>query len=179
MSEKYVVFIRGINVGGKNIVKMKPLSESLLKSGFEVVKTYIQSGNIVISTDNSSVDHVMETVSNVLNKEFNVEAPIMALSISRFEEAINNNPYDDQELDPKTVHMAFLSDIPSDNCHDKLNSIKKESESYEIIDHVLYLHAPDGIGRSKFVANMEKILGVDVTVRNLRTVKEVWKLLAN
>lgn len=177
MKNDYVIFIRGINVSGKNIVKMKDLKEALQKEGFEDAKTYIQSGNVVLSSDLTSLDDISASISNVLKNGFDVDAPLITLSKDEYSKTIKNNPFSDPQLDPKTVHMVFLAEEPKSDCKDKLDSVKIDSESYEIIEKVLYLHAPDGIGRSKFVANMEKMLGTSVTARNLRTVMAVFDLM--
>ena len=69
--------------------------------------------------------------------------------------------------------MHFLASVPKNPDFDALESIKSDRERFVLKDGVFYLHAPDGVGRSKLAANAEKLLGVPVTSRNWRTVCKI------
>jgi uncharacterized protein (DUF1697 family) len=68
------------------------------------------------------------------------------------------------------VHLFFLSAAPDGDAEDRLAAVVAASESFVLDGRILYLHAPDGIGRSKLVARAERLLGVGATARNWRTV---------
>ena len=89
--------------------------------------------------------------------------------------AIESNPFPNAVSDPKTLHFFFLAEPASNPDTEALGGIKTSTEKYQLTDGVFYLHAPDGVGRSKLAANAEKHLGVVTTARNYRTVA---KLLA-
>ena len=89
--------------------------------------------------------------------------------------AIESNPFPNAVSDPKTLHFFFLAEPASNPDTEALGGIKTSTEKYQLTDGVFYLHAPDGVGRSKLAANAEKHLGVVTTARNYRT---VTKLLA-
>ena len=89
------------------------------------------------------------------------------------EKVVDVNPFPEAESEPKTLYVHFLASMPKNPDFAILESIKSERERYVRKDGVLYLHVPDGIGRSKLAANVEKLLGVPVTSRNWRTVRKI------
>jgi uncharacterized protein (DUF1697 family) len=92
------------------------------------------------------------------------------ISLSEVEAAITNNPFAEAESEPSSLHLGFLAFTPKDPDLKKLESLKNDSERFRLIGSIFYLHAPDGVGRSKLAANSEKLLGVPMTDRNWNTV---------
>jgi len=172
MMNKYVVLLRGINVGGKNKLPMKELKALLLERDFKDVKTYIQSGNIILKASNNP----SEIIAKLIGENFGFTPSIITLSEDDFVTAVLNNPYLDFE--GKFVHFYFCENRPK-LVHEKVDAYKSLTESYTLIDNILYIHAPDGIARSKFVANVEKCLGVSATGRNLNTINKLNDMLKN
>jgi len=168
--KSYIVLFRGINVGGKNIVPMKELKSLLEGHGYDYVKTYIQSGNLVVKTMVNPSDHIGLLVLS----KFGFNPEIMAIDKSKFNALVASNPF--QSFEGKTVHFYFCAKKPSLN-KTKLNSVIASSEAYELKGKVFYLHAPDGIGRSKLVSNIESCLGVAATGRNLNTVSKLYEIV--
>lgn len=168
----FIVLFRGINVGGKNLLPMKELVPLLMQSEFESVSSYIQSGNIVLKSPNNPTEEVKSIVSN----NFGFSPDTFSLDTAAFSAAVLNNPY--QEFEGKFVHFYFCkSDI--ELVDEKLTQYKTNAEEYKVIGNVFYLHAPDGIGRSKLVANIESCLGQSATGRNLNTVNKISAMLKN
>ena len=168
--DRYIILLRGINVGGKNILPMAPLKTCLEEAGFEGVSTYIQSGNIVLGSASEPADQIKE----LIEAKFGISADVLAQTQTMFMQAVANNPYTD--FDGKTVHFYFCTSEPSPD-HAKLQSLTDNDERYEVLGRVLYLHAPKGIGRSKLAAKAETYLGVRATARNLNTVNKLIQLL--
>ena len=168
--QKYVVLLRGINVGGKNLLPMKELKSLLEASGFQDVQTYIQSGNIVLL---SKADPSLK-ISQLVEAEFGFAPAIMALSELEFLNAVSSNPYRDQQA--KTVHIYFCEREPVLDSA-KLQLLVASSEEYELHSRVFYLYAPAGIGRSKLIASIEECLGTTATGRNLNTVNKLASML--
>jgi uncharacterized protein (DUF1697 family) len=92
------------------------------------------------------------------------------------ERVMRSNPLPEAESEPKTLHLYFLAAPPERPDLDALEGIKGDRERFVLGDGVFYLHAPDGIGRSKLAANIEKLLGVPATARNWRTVHKVMEM---
>jgi len=137
----YNILLRGVNVGGKNLLPMKKLAADLEESGFEGVKTYIQSGNIVLK---SAKDPEQEIGSLILDK-FGFIPDVLVLSNNEFTCAVSENPYQEQEA--KTVYLYFCKEMPKAD-PSKLEAFSSVTESYELNGKVFYLHAPDAINTS-------------------------------
>jgi len=174
---QFVALFRGINVGGKHIVPMQELRDMFAALGCENVQTYIQSGNTVFSSD-ASADTLSASLTKEVGKQFGFEPQVLVLTADRFNEIAAGNPYADVDSEPKTVHVTFLSANPVDPDLELLDELRSESERFELGDGAFYLHAPDGIARSKLAAKIDRCLGVDTTARNWRTVTKLVEMLA-
>jgi uncharacterized protein (DUF1697 family) len=100
----------------------------------------------------------------------------LLLTEEQFIQAAAQNPYPEAVVEPKTLHLFFLSELPINPDLMALTQLKKDTESFELIDQVFYLHAPDGIGRSQLVTKVEKLLGVTTTARTWNTVFKLQNL---
>jgi uncharacterized protein (DUF1697 family) len=85
-------------------------------------------------------------------------------------QAIKRNPFPEAEADPRSLHLGFLAYVPKKPDVKKLESLKKESGRFYLIEDIFCLHAPESVGRSKLAASSEKLLGVPMTDRNWNTV---------
>ncbi|MEX0300458.1 MAG: DUF1697 domain-containing protein [Kordiimonas sp.] len=173
---KFIILLRGINVGGKNKVPMKELTKHLLEAGLAGVKTYIQSGNLVISTSITDRHEVTALVMQVIEQRFGFQVSAIALTLNEYSRALTNNPFKDAEDTPSTLHLSFLDTIPSDPDIEKLDNLKSNSERFKLNGPMFYLHAPDGVGRSKLAAGAEKAIGVPATARNWRSAQKILEL---
>lgn len=169
---KFIILLRGVNVGGNNVLPMKELSLFLEKLGFDNVRTYIQSGNIVLTSDKRPDDRIGASIQT----KFGFAPEVLVLIEREFHAVVENNPY--KEYEGKFVHFYFCKEPPTLDTN-KLDALALESERYTLIGNVFYLHAPDGIGRSKLVAKIETCLGVPATGRNLNTVNKLSIMIEN
>lgn len=172
----YIALFRGINVGGKNSLPMKELVAILENIGVREVKTYIQSGNAVFQSDEKNLSQLSKRLTIEIKKRHGFEPHVLILELDAIKRAMTENPFPEAEADPSSLHLGFLISTPKNPDLKKLESFKKKSERYYLSDHVFYLHAPEGIGRSKLAASTEKLLGVPMTDRNWRTVCKIREL---
>lgn len=172
---RYIALFRGINVGGKNILPMRELVEILEGMGCEKVKTYIQSGNAIFRAKENQTKKMIEEISSKILKSHGFKPKVMLLSVSELEDAIENNPF--KTLEGKTLHFFFLESTPVKPDLDGLSNIKTNSEEFNLNKNIFYLHAPDGMGRSKLAAKVEHALGVPVTARNWNTVSKLIAMI--
>lgn len=166
----FVVLFRGINVGGKNRLPMKQLAATLEKNGYQDIETYIQSGNVVLKS-RTRPDAKIRTL---VQDEFGFNPDIIAIEAATFHTVIKNNPYSTD--DGKKLHFYFCKSSPKPDA-DKLEKLKSQSEEYCMKGKCFYLYAPDGIGRSKLVANIDACLGVPATGRNFNTIGKLQQIL--
>lgn len=169
----WIIFLRGVNVGGARKLPMAQLRKVLADAASGDVKTYIQSGNIVLRTNIESRDEVTATVADVIDRNFGFRPGTIAINERELAAALTANPYSDAE--PKSVHLFFMANEPAAPHLESLRAFAT-SEEFTLSGTVFYLHAPDGIGRSKLAANVEKLLGEPATARNLNTVNKLSTL---
>ena len=168
---KYASVIRGINVSGKNIVKMADFRIELEKSGLTEVQTYIQSGNVCCESSNKN--DISRTIEQVLNDKFDVQTPVITFDSKYLEAVLEANPY--AEEDKKKVAIGFLNKTPD---HIDLPGIK--DEQYTIGNNCIYLFYPSGLGKSKLTNKIiESKMDVISTMRNMNTCLKLKDLLSD
>jgi uncharacterized protein (DUF1697 family) len=172
----YVALLRGVNVGGKNALPMKELVAVLEDLGSRNVKTYIQSGNVVFESQEKDASRLSKKIKVEIKQRRGFEPHVLLLELEDFEKVIKKNPFPEVKTDPRALHAGFLASAPENPNLKTLESLKSDSERFHLIDKVFYLHAPEGVGRSKLAANAEKLLGVPMTDRNWKTVCEIWEM---
>jgi len=171
-----IALFRGINVGGKNSLPMKELVVILENAGVRKVRTYIQSGNAVFQSGEKNLLHFSKRLTAEIKKRHDFEPYILIVGLDAIEKAMAENPFPEAEAVPGSLHLGFLASVPENPDLQKLASLRKESERFHLSERVFYLHAPEGIGRSKLAAGSEKLLGVPMTVRNWRTVCKIKEM---
>ena len=172
----YVALFRGINVGGKHILPMQDLRDQLAELGCEDVQTYIQSGNAVFSSVGNATELSGE-IRDAIEAQFGFAPQILLLTVERFVTIASANPYPEAEATPKFLHVWFLTEKAGNPDIDAMNSIRAENERFTLTGDALYLHAPDGVGRSRLAAKIDRHLGVSTTARNWRTVGKLIDLI--
>ncbi|MBA4067458.1 MAG: hypothetical protein C0501_27870 [Isosphaera sp.] len=162
----YVLLFRG--VGGATQLPVAPLREALTAAGFENVATYINSGNAVLRS-HLSREKVIATVAKICEEKFGFTKAIYAPTLEEWEAVIANNPFPDMK-EGKHVHAAVLDGTPKPDAIDALRKLAVEGEAIELVNGVLYLHTPFGLGTSKLGEKFDTGIGVPNTARNWNTV---------
>lgn len=176
-----IALFRGINVGGNNILRMKDLVLLLEKLGARNARTYIQSGNAIFQTGEKNRAKITRQLIGEIRERCGFEPQLIILPLDFLEKAVAENPFPEAESSPAHMHLGFLASLPKNPNIAKLDALSKETERYRLLGSVFYLHAPEGIGRSKLAAGAEKALGVPMTLRNwntVRTLKEMAREMA-
>lgn len=170
MNQVYIVLLRAINVSGKNIIPMKELRILLSDLGFDNVQTYIQSGNVIISSSNDKKT-IQSSIKEGIQKKFGLSIHIVVRTIPEWELTIKNNPY--KEEDPKKQYFTFLEQIPENSSID----FQSPNDEYTIVKDVVYLYCREGRGNTKLTNELfEKKLKVAATSRNYRTTYKLLEL---
>jgi uncharacterized protein (DUF1697 family) len=172
----YVALFRGINVGGHNRLPMEDLVAAMESVGARDVATYIQSGNAVFRNEGTDASSLSDAIKAAIEGRHGFGPQVLVLESEKIERVVGSNPFPEAESEPKTLHAYFLAASPRHPDLDGLEDIKGDRERFILSDDVFYLHAPDGMGRSKLAANAEKLLGVPTTARNWRTVLRVMEM---
>lgn len=171
----WIALLRGINVGGNHVVPMKDLRELLQGLGYRDIETYIQSGNCLFAADTADARGISRQISGTIEEGFGFRPLVMVYSPASFEAALAANPFPAGDS-PKTVHFFFLAERPASPDLDGLAALAVNGERFHLDDDVFYLHAPQGIGRSKLVEKLGRFVPVQATARNLATVTRIAEM---
>jgi len=170
--KKYIILFKSVNVAGKNLLPMKPLVTLLEQQGYQDVSYYIQSGNITLRSEQDPTNHIKELIT----ANFGFTPEVFVFVESQWLNLLQANPY--KTVAGKFVHFYFCHNAIEINT-EKLAKYIAPTESYFVKDNVFYLHAPDGIGRSKLIVNIETCLGQINTGRNLNTTNKIALMINN
>jgi uncharacterized protein (DUF1697 family) len=175
--QTYIALLRGINVGGHHKLPMKELRTLLENLGLQNVRTYIQSGNVVFQSQEKDRSRLARQISADIKKDHGFEPDVQLLTAEEMEKAIQSNPFPEGEPEPKSLHLFFLAAVPPKPNLEAIDALRTENERFALIDKVFYLHAPDGIGRSRLVEKFGRYIDVSMTARNWRTVSKIMEMV--
>lgn len=175
---KYISVLRGINVSGKNLIKMDALRTSYENAGFSNVQSYVQSGNIIFESDSEQIKELEQTIIEFIKHDFGFAVPVIVLSVDQLKRIIENNPFVQQpEKDSNFFHVTFLSEKPELSDYSVIESKKSEGEEIAFADNAIYLYCPNGYGKTKLTNNLiESKLKITATTRNWKTVNELLRI---
>lgn len=170
---RYVALLRGINVGGRNKVAMPALRATCESLGCTDVTTYIQSGNVVLSSALSAAD-LRAALEKGIADQLGVSPTVMIRTHRQLADAIAANPFPD--ADTAALHIAFLNDALDEEQLATLAALEHPTE--EIASHgaEVYFHLPNGMGRAKLPELFGRRIKIPATVRNWRTVTTLLDL---
>ena len=174
----YISILRGINVSGSNIIKMEALKKMYEALGFEKVKTYLQSGNVIFKARSAAPSDLEQIIRQQIKNDFRFDVPVIVMTIDHLQQIIAANVYkDDTTKDPSFLHVTFFASQPATFDIENIESKKGNEEAMMITNNAVYLYCPQGYGKTKLTNNfLESKLGVVATTRNWRTTNELFKL---
>ncbi len=173
---RVLLLLRGINVGAHNRIKMPALREGLTAAGFADVRTYVQSGNILLSSDAPS-DQLARECERHIAESFGLSIDVLVRTRDELAEVVRRNPLAEVAVDPKRYQVSFCSAAPDRDLLERLDALVAPSERFVAVGRELYVWHPDGIGRSRLWAKLGSgKLGVTATARNWSTVTTLLEM---
>ncbi len=173
---RQIVLLRGINIGPRNRIAMPRLREVLRDAGFADVATYVQSGNVLLTSDAPSARLAAEC-RRLITEAFGLEIDVVVRTRDELAEVVARNPLADVAVDPKRYQVSFLSEEPHPDVVQKLAAFAAEDERLVAIGRELYAWHPGGAARSRLWARLAgPALGVKATARNWTTVTRLLAL---
>ena len=168
--EKYVAYLRAINVGGSKIIKMDDLRSMFTSFGLQDVQTYIQSGNVVVRGPRPDAGSIMDKVE----AKFGFRRDVQVFSAAAFEAVALACPF--SPVVGKHLHVWFTGPIEGLDLAEAI-AHAAEDEALRIGPQAVYLYAPSGIGRSKLAEKLPRYLPASATARNWSTVQKLREML--
>jgi uncharacterized protein (DUF1697 family) len=166
----HIAILRGINVSGKNMIKMPELKTLFESLGFKNVKTYIQSGNVIFEAE-------AKKPNEIVSEKFSLKVPVLVKAKSEVEEVLQNNPFLQTDVDVSKLHVTFLSVEPQQLNIDKINKDQYLPDEFVLHHTAIYLYCPNGYGNTKLNNSFfESKLKVMATTRNWKTVNELVRI---
>ena len=174
----FIALLRGINVSGQKKIKMADLKEMLDKLGFKNVQTYIQSGNVIFSSEVKEILKLEEEIKNGIEKTFGFDVSVLIKTKREIEKILDECPFKAHEdLEAKRIYYVLLKSEPQTYAIENLNQKDYPNELFSIVDNCVYLNCTNGAGNAKLTNNViERKLKVSATTRNHRTMMKLLEM---
>jgi uncharacterized protein (DUF1697 family) len=174
---RQIALLRGINIGPNKRIPMPRLREVLAEHGYEGVKTYVASGNVVLTSE-AKPRTLEQDLEQLIEAEFGHDVPVVVRTRDELADVIERMPFGDVVEEPlKRLQVSFLSGAPSAEAVKRITDAAEEPELVAVDGREIYAWHPDGIGRSELAKLMAtRKLGVHVTARNWNTVLALLEL---
>ena len=174
----YVSFLRGVNVGGHNKIKMDALRALYASLKLDDARTYVQSGNVIFRTSvranekNSAA--LAKKIQNAIEGKFGFRPEVILRTSDEMRSAIAASPFAGRDLEPGKILVTFLAADPAPETRATLASFKDYPEELHLKGRELYIYFPNGAGRSKLPwSKVEKITKVTGTARNWNSITKM------
>jgi uncharacterized protein (DUF1697 family) len=173
---RYVALLRGINVGGRKLIKMPQLAQIFTAAGLKNVRTYMAGGNVIFESSSSNKAALTRKIEKALHQSRGYEVTVVLRSLSELQNIINRNPFRKYEASKDLMLcVVFLAEEPKTRPKLPLVSVTDNLEVMEIADRTASVVARrKKTGWFGFPNNfVEKQLSVSGTTRQWRTVKKL------
>jgi uncharacterized protein (DUF1697 family) len=172
-----VALLRGINVGGKNLLPMKDLARLFADAGCADVRTYIQSGNVLFQASPAKAEGLPGLIAAGIADRFGYRTPVVLRTVEELGRSIRDNPFLDAEAPESWLHVLFLASHP-DACRvAALDPDRSPPDAYVVRGREIFLQCPNGVGNTKLTnAYFDSKLAIISTGRNWRTVTRLFEL---
>jgi len=173
---RVVALLRGINVGKTKRMAMADLRELMEDAGYDDVRTYVQSGNVVFRSDGAIEAKPLE---DAIEDQFGIDVTVILRTAKELATVVSRNPYlaADPDVDRSRLYVTFLADRPAKGALDGIDLATFAPDGFQLIGRELYLHYPNGYGRTKLSNDFfERRTKLRATTRNWNTVTKLVEL---
>jgi uncharacterized protein (DUF1697 family) len=173
---RYVVLLRGINVGKHRRMPMADLRDLLVRLGYEDVRTHLQSGNVVLASDDSPAALVRK-IEAAIAAELTDGVEVFVRTSAEIADVVARNPLAKFVDDPSRYHVSFCSAKPAAAALREMKAVDVGEERFVVLGREIFAWYPGGVQNSPLVKLLsEKRLGVRITARNWNTVTKLLEL---
>jgi uncharacterized protein (DUF1697 family) len=176
---RHVALLRGINVGGKNMLPMKELAGIFAMTGCTDVVTYIQSGNVVFCAEDKVAGGLAGAITKQVEKRFGLRVPVVLRSIVEMHAVIRGNPFLKAGAAEEMLHVLFLADRPGADLVAGLDAARSAPDEFAVVGRDIYMKLVTGAAKTKLTnAYFDSKLKTVSTMRNWRTVLKLAEMMA-
>jgi uncharacterized protein (DUF1697 family) len=180
--QTFISFLRGVNMTGHNSIKMTELTKLYIELGFNDAETYIQSGNVIFSSDDKiTVPSLAANIEKGILERFSFIIPVMIRTNNDLGALFSSNPFlNEINFDPSKMAVLFLHDKPTEAQIQKVAGIDYPPDRFKIVGTDIFIYCPNGFGRTKLYTNFfENKMKVKGTARNWKTITTILQIAEN
>jgi uncharacterized protein (DUF1697 family) len=173
-----IAMLRGVNVGGHNIIKMEALRTLCASLKLRDACTYVQSGNVIFGTEEKKLDLLATRLQERIAKDFGFRPDVILRTTEDLRKVIARNPFAKRRgLEPAKLHVFFLASDPGLKLREQVMAIKTEPEELRCSEREIYVYFPNGMGQSKMSwPKIERALKTSATGRNWNSVTKMLEM---
>ncbi|MBZ6192340.1 DUF1697 domain-containing protein [Streptomyces olivaceus] len=179
MTTRYAALLRGINVGGARKLPMADLRALLEELGHGGVRTHLQSGQAVFTSEHGDEESLAAELARAIEKRFGFPVDVLVRDHAYLRAVAEACPFPAADLEPKQLHVTYFSAPVDEERFAPVDRSAFRPEEFRLGDRALYLYAPDGLGRSRLaevLARPRVNKGLTATTRNWNTVTRLVEL---
>lgn len=173
-----ICMLRGVNVGGRNMIKMDALKALCVRLKLKDPQTYVQSGNVIFKTEEKDHKKLAKRIQDAIEKTAGFRPGVMLRTLAELQEVVARNPFAKRSgIEPGKLLVNFLTGDLGKDAREKALAIKVGPEEMHLIGREAYIYFPNGQGRSKFPwPAIERALGTSATGRNWNSVTKMLEM---
>lgn len=178
----YIAFLRGINVGGKNKLKMADLKHMLEGLGLARVETYIQSGNVIFESDEGE-EYLRTKLAREIERVFGITTVVVLRTVDELKRLIQGCPFSLEEIvhaemlnaEGESMYADLLTRVPDIDTIQQFNAIEAGNDEWWFAGRDIYILLRRSIRNSKRANNLDK-MNLPGTIRNWKTLSKLYAL---
>jgi uncharacterized protein (DUF1697 family) len=173
-----ISMLRGVNVGGHNMIRMEALRALYESLGLKDPQTYVQSGNVVFRTKERNLTALARRIENAIERSFGFRPAVIVRTPDELRAVIARNPFATRRgIDPSRLLITFLASDPSAEAREQVLKVEAVPEELRINGREVYIYYPNGMARPKLPwTRMEKMLKTSGTGRNWNSVTKLLEI---
>ncbi len=173
----FLSILRGINVGGQKKIEMPALKALYAELGFQNIRNYIQSGNIIFEAEETP--NMAHKIEEKIIQKFHFYVPVLIRNFTELSGLITKNPFlQTKEIMVDKLHLTFLAEEPSSEDITAVSKLDFTPDRFQITKKAIYLYCPNGYGKTKLNNTFwENKLKTIATTRNWNTVTQLYNLM--
>jgi uncharacterized protein (DUF1697 family) len=176
---RHILLLRGINLASRNRIAMPELRVALTGAGFDDVRTYLQSGNVVLSSS-TKAEEVVRKVERLITKEFGLDVPVVSRTRTQLAKVVAANPLQKVAKNPKRYQVSFLTEKPTRDVIRRVQEAAVPPEQVVAVGREIYAWHPETVARSRLWTLLAgQRLGITATARNWTTVTKLLELASD